>query len=122
MSVDTSPIDPLSLIPAPSVGRTVHYQSYGTPGHEYLSQARAAIITEVHLSTTPNDEDWLDRRQYAEEYWSNYHNEMTTKEDVPEYIVNVSLCVLNPTGMFFDENVPFSVEPKPGHWSWPPRV
>jgi hypothetical protein len=31
----------------PSVGRIVHYVSYGTPGGEYTSQCRAAIITEV---------------------------------------------------------------------------
>jgi hypothetical protein len=31
----------------PSVGRIVHYTSYGTPGGEYTSQCRAAIITEI---------------------------------------------------------------------------
>lgn len=31
----------------PSVGRIVHYVSYGTPGDEYVSQCRAAIVTEV---------------------------------------------------------------------------
>jgi hypothetical protein len=31
----------------PSVGRAVHYQSYGTPGGEYESVCRAATITEV---------------------------------------------------------------------------
>lgn len=31
----------------PSVGRTVHYVSYGTPGGEFTAQHRAAIITEV---------------------------------------------------------------------------
>lgn len=31
----------------PSVGRIVHYVSYGTPGGEYTSQCRAADITEV---------------------------------------------------------------------------
>lgn len=35
----------------PSVGRTVHYVSYGTPGGEYTSQCRAAIITEVSEMT-----------------------------------------------------------------------
>lgn len=29
----------------PSVGRIVHYVSYGTPGGEYPSVCRAAIIT-----------------------------------------------------------------------------
>lgn len=31
----------------PSVGRIVHYVSYGTPGGEYTSQCRAAVVTEV---------------------------------------------------------------------------
>ena len=30
-----------------SVGRIVHYVSYGTPGGEYTSQCRAAVVTEV---------------------------------------------------------------------------
>lgn len=32
----------------PSVGRIVHYQSYGTPNGEYKPEHRAAIITAVH--------------------------------------------------------------------------
>lgn len=36
----------------PSIGRIVHYVSYGTPGGEYLSECRAAVITEVHNDTT----------------------------------------------------------------------
>lgn len=35
---------------------------------------------------------------------------------------SLSLCVLNPTGMFFNLHVPFSATPKAGCWSWPPRV
>jgi hypothetical protein len=31
----------------PSVGRIIHYVSYGTPGGEYPSVCRAAVITEV---------------------------------------------------------------------------
>jgi hypothetical protein len=31
----------------PSIGRIVHYVSYGTPGGEYKSECRAAVITEV---------------------------------------------------------------------------
>jgi hypothetical protein len=31
----------------PSVGRVVHYVSYGTPGGEFESTCRAATITEV---------------------------------------------------------------------------
>lgn len=32
----------------PSIGRIVHYVSYGTPGGEYSKACRAAIITEIH--------------------------------------------------------------------------
>lgn len=32
----------------PSVGRMVHYMSFGTPGGEYKSEERSAIITVVH--------------------------------------------------------------------------
>lgn len=32
----------------PSIGRVVHYVSFGTPGGEYPSVCRAATITEVH--------------------------------------------------------------------------
>jgi hypothetical protein len=59
----------------PSVGRIVHYVSYGTPGGEYGKECRAAIVNEV-----------------------------------PEGVENpltVGLCVLNPTGMFFNRTVPY---------------
>lgn len=36
----------------PSVGRVVHYVSYGTPGGEYTSECRAAIVTEVAEGTS----------------------------------------------------------------------
>jgi len=35
----------------PSVGRIVHYVSYGTPGGEYPSTCRAAIVTAVSDDT-----------------------------------------------------------------------
>lgn len=31
-----------------------------------------------------------------------------------------SIVVFNPQGLFFNK-VPYSEEPKPGCWSWPPR-
>ncbi|MFJ6636554.1 hypothetical protein ACIQMR_35100 [Streptomyces sp. NPDC091376] len=88
----------------PSVGRVVHYVSYGTPGGEYTSQCRAAIITAVH-DTDP----------------------------VPEHgVPYVDLCVLNPTGVFFSQDcrydewdgtdmVPGAL-PQGGSWHWPERV
>lgn len=79
----------------PSVGRIVHYHSYGTPGGEYLPEARAAVITSVDVQIPAG--------------WKG--------DGFP-----VSLCVLNPTGMFFNELVAYAETPTPGHWSWPPRV
>lgn len=37
---------------------------------------------------------------------------------------DVGLCVLNPTGMFFNVSCQFddSETPKGGTWRWPPRV
>lgn len=32
----------------PSIGRIVHYQAYGTPGGEFKSLPRAAVIAAVH--------------------------------------------------------------------------
>ena len=69
-----------------TVGRIVHYQSYGTPGGEFLATPRAAIIAEVHSA---------DRG-------------------------DVSVCVLNPSGIFFNR-VQYSEHPEPGCWNWPPR-
>ena len=56
----------------PSIGRIVHYVSYGTPGGEFPKACRAAIVTEVELGTP---------RSLGGE--------------------RIGLCVLNPTGMFF---------------------
>lgn len=69
---------------APTVGRVVHYVSYGTPGGEYPQACRAAIVTEiVPEGTIPG----------------------TAFEDVrPD---TVGLCVLNPTGQFFNRKVPY---------------
>lgn len=74
--------------PPPTVGRIVHYQSYGTPGGEYKPSARAAVVTQV----SPAQDD-----------------------------LTVGLCILNPTGQFFNPTVPYSEIPKPGCWNWPPR-
>jgi hypothetical protein len=38
----------------PTIGRIVHYVSYGTPSGEYPSVCRAAVVTEVHNDTMVN--------------------------------------------------------------------
>jgi hypothetical protein len=96
--------------PQPSVGRIVHYVSHGTPvrpdgTQEFASECRAAVITEVDL-----------------------------EPGAPLKIVpDVSLCVLNPSGMFFNRTVPYDEDggallrqhhrlPQGGTWHWPERV
>lgn len=84
----------------PSVGRIVHYVSYGTPGGEYKSVCRAAVITEVDgFGAVPEG-------------------------DVP----CIGLCVLNPEGQFFNRGVrqadadSLSGWYPGGTWHWPERV
>lgn len=84
----------------PSVGRIVHYVSYGTPGGEYKSQCRAAIITEV--GDFPPGVSEADKRNIA---------------------VPVGLAVLNPEGMFFNRAVmQAEADHVGGTWHWPERV
>lgn len=81
----------------PSVGRIVHYVAYGTPGGEFPAGiCRAAIITEV------------DNRPALGEH------------DPPGTFVG--LCVLNPTGQFFNRAVPYDEGKAAGTWHWPERV
>lgn len=69
----------------PSVGRIVHYVSYGTPGGEYTKECRAAIITEVpHVDEAPTDE-------------------LRSEGAALLAQGTVGLAVLNPSGMFFNE-------------------
>ena len=79
----------------PSIGRIVHYVSYGTPGGEYPSVCRAAIITAVD-----------------------------TYQSDAEFVGHVNLCVLNPEGMFFNKGVHYHDEAslKGGTWHWPERT
>ncbi len=95
----------------PSVGRIVHYVSYGTPPgpdglQAFESTCRAAIVTEVSSEHTSSN------------------GTLTPK---------VGLCVLNPTGQFFNRDVayhegaPFDDEHpelacRGGTWHWPERT
>lgn len=90
----------------PSVGRIVHYVSYGTPGGEYGKECRAAVVTEVR------------------------HDGPSLRGPV------LSLAVLNPTGMFFNQDVTQHEAPEDdrqepgggglnhpgGTWHWPERA
>lgn len=87
----------------PSVGRVVHYVSYGTPGGEYTSQCRAAIVAGVPVGALPVADS-----ERAEEWDSD--------------TVVLDLCVLNPTGMFFNRCPQDEGDKRGGTWHWPERV
>jgi hypothetical protein len=100
----------------PSVCRLVHYVSYGTPGGEYHSKCRAAVITEVGQWITVNVSDELEvdgqRRRSVEQTWE------------PEAC---ALHVMNPTGVFFNGAAGVACEHsendhRGGTWHWPERV
>ena len=80
----------------PTIGATVHYASYGTPGGEYTKQCRAAIVTAVHgRGIDPGTGDEVD-------------------------VYDVDLCVLNPTGMFFNQHcMQMEHAHDGGTWHWP---
>jgi hypothetical protein len=94
-----------------AVGRVVHYVAYGTPGGEFPSgKCRAAIVTDVggHIANAVIDADGTP--------------------------TTISLCVLNPTGLYFNPSVSYDegrVDTprtltgtperiyRPGTWHWP---
>jgi hypothetical protein len=89
--------------PRPTVGRIVHYVSYGTPGGEYGSECRAAVVTAAG-------------RGLEEKTWNM---EATNGGDTAQ---EVDLCVLNPEGMFFNRGVSQDEPTKRGGtWHWPER-
>lgn len=80
----------------PSVGRIVHF----VPPQECTAPATLAfypaIITQV--------------------------NEKPPVGIRMEPIVTCELATFGPNSLYFQHGIPFSEEPKPGHWNWPPRV
>lgn len=88
----------------PTVGRIVHYKHSEEQGVVVPSFPRAAIITQVWGQTALLG-GW----------------EPGDVEPVAEFKGEVGLAVVNPSGMSFVPRVPYSEEPKPGHWSWPPK-
>lgn len=67
-----------------SIGRIVHYVSFGSPGGEFpAGYCRPAIVTEIEP---------------------------------------VGLCVFNPSGQWFNRDVPHDEKKAAGTWHWPERV
>lgn len=87
---------------SPSVGRIVHYVSLGTPVREDGTQAYPSLCRAAII---------------------------TEVSEHPDADGSVGLAVLNPTGQFFDRNVPHAEDKAAGTathpggtWHWPERV
>lgn len=90
----------------PSVGRIVHYVAYGTPGGEFPAGiCRAAVITEVYNGPAARPPAGI-----------------VIQLDAEGVCTSVGLCVLNPTGLYFNRGVPYDEARIPGTWHWPERV
>lgn len=81
----------------PSIGRIVHYHAHGSPNGQHKSLPRAAVITGLHYGPAE----------------VGGTGELST--DV------VDLCVLNPSGIFFNTACVYDADGAPGTWRWPPR-
>lgn len=78
----------------PSVGRVVHYVSHGSPVRADGTQAYASLCRAAIVTEVHGGDDQV-----------------------------VGLCVLNPTGQFFDRSVEHDEDDKPGGtWHWPERI
>lgn len=95
----------------PSIGRIVHYVSYGTPKGEYTSQCRAAVITEAGQWVTMDEQSPNPGTRIVTQEFETY---------------TCALAVLNPTGVFFNSGgVPIRYDEtgqQGGTWHWPERV
>lgn len=98
----------------PRIGDVVHYVSYGTPGGEYTSECRAAVVTEVGawitVETTP-----------AESYSRSEGRPIRTAEQW-FYSDALTLKVLNPTGEFSNVCKHDEAYKRGGTWHWPERA
>lgn len=80
------------IVRVPTVGRSVHYVSRGSRDGVFPSVCRAAVVTELPL--------------------------LGPDHDMGAELV-ITLCVLNPSGIFFDSMVPHDQHQGPGTWHWP---
>jgi hypothetical protein len=107
-------------IEIPAVGQSVHYVSYGTPGGEYGRCCRAATVTESG-GWVATEVDSSPTERMATQVWDTTF---------------MSLCVMNPTGLFFNDGVKPCTGEKideptklcngldycGGSWHWPEKV
>lgn len=109
-------MEPIPWARIPAVGDVVHYVSFGTPGGEYSSRCRAAMVTEVG--------QWITMKITPRESYDKSEGRAIRNVEQWYYHDAAALAVLNPTGMFFngagqtackhDES-----ERVGGTWHWP---
>lgn len=110
-------------MPRPSVGRIIHYVSYGTPGGEYPPTCRAAVITEVG--------QWVTVGEVKAASYDNSEGRPIRTLTQWYYSDAVALIVFNPTGVFLNGAGPVACRyheliagesPRGGTWHWSERV
>lgn len=94
----------------PTIGRIVHYTNLGDKDGKYPPETQAAIITGVYSE--------LDGMAAQIEGHLHSANAVGSKPDS----TYADLKVFYRSGFFDMQKVPFSPEPKRGHWNWPPRA
>lgn len=77
----------------PTIGRIVHFVPPSENVGPKSVKLVAAIVTNVHGADVP--------------VTGEHHCDLAT---------------FGPNSLYFQHMVPWSEEPKPGHWSWPPRT
>jgi hypothetical protein len=78
-----------------SVGRVVHFAPPTANVGPASIKLVAAIVTQVNAA---------------------YNNPDGTQPET------VDLATFGPTSLYFQQRIPFSPEPRPGHWFWPART
>lgn len=89
----------------PSIGRIVHYRSFGTPGGEYTSQCRAAVVAGIPEGALP----LIPEGGGSPQEWAS------------DALV-LDLVVLNPSGLFFNRCPQDENDKAGGTWHWPERT
>lgn len=107
----------MSFPRTPHVGAIVHYVSFGTPGGEYTSQCRAAMVTEIG--------QWVDVEITPRKSYDKSEGHAIRNVEQWYYHDAVALAVVNPTGLFFNGAGTVGCKyanPKDvvgGTWHWP---
>lgn len=106
----------------PSVGGIVHYVSFGTPGGEYQSRCRTAVISEVGQWVT------VETREQPGDFFEGVTGGRPMRTLVQHWHPDaVALAVFTPTGLFFNGAGQVACKhDEVGHvggtWHWPERI